>query len=326
MACPYGSSGKLAHEYPGARLFDSRRHFIVGPSVSHVALYAVFVNESVFGPTPRGVSGMLDFRLTEVSGRRERVVASRSVRLRMTRNDCAWPVRVDFAVGRGSLDVKCPYRAEIWSDAGEMLASLDLLFFSPQEIGMAPTAWFYPLWGGVRSESGAMLRTPGMEAGGTVDVVFGLENHLPAGCVAGVPEMQIQLTDPHGHVQSVLDCPVRIGSGPTGLAEWEAVARFALDVDSSGVYYAELRCMTYPLAGFLFSTEGAAVGGRWVKSELFPAVNYTLGWGYVRFAKLYERVSRRLLMRFAPGLFMARRLIKWHKVSVLHKKCQPLIK
>jgi len=297
MACPYGSSGKLAHEYPGARLFDSRRHFIVGPSVSHVALYATFVNEGVFRSTPRGVKALLDFRLTDVSCSVARVVSSRMVRLHMTRKDYAWPMRVDLAVGRGELDVKRPYRAEILSDAGDVIASLDLLFFSPQEIGMAPTAWFYPLGGGVRSVSGAMLRSPGVCADEWADVVFSLENHLPAGSVAGVPEMQMLLTDPRGRVQSVFTCPERTVAGPTGRVDWEAAARFSLDNENKGVYYAELRCMTYPLAGFLFSTVGEAVGGRWAKSELLPAVNYTLGWGYARFAKLYERVSRRPLMR-----------------------------
>ncbi len=293
MACPYGNSSKLAHTPHANDLFDTRHHFIITPETSHLGLFATFVNEGALRPSPRGVHCHLDVRLLEISQGREREIASRRLTLRMTRNEYACPMRMDLPTARGTLNMRCTYRAEIRDEDSEVLASLDLMFFSPAQMGMGPTSWFYVPWAGIREESGRVVRSAGRLTGKSVNVVFGLENHIPAGCAAGMPEMQLLLTDTRGAHQWVMTHPARSGAPSDNRhSEWEAAAEFFLPTCDSGIYYVELKCMTYTLAAFLFSTDGSAIGGRWNKAELMPAVNYTLGWGKARFDKYYERATR----------------------------------
>ena len=60
-----------------------------------------------------------------------------------------------------------------------------------------------------------------------------------------------------------------------------------------GYYYAELKCMGYPIAAFLFSNAGGMVGGQWTKKELTPVIAYSPEAGERRFLHLLEKLARR---------------------------------
>lgn len=268
---PYDRTSAVADMRPGIHLFDDRNHFLLFHHTCGVAVCAWWINNLFFRRVPRGVrTGLLTIALEECGDHGRRLAEHRTRDFRMSRSEVVRPMRIDLPVVREQLSGDTRYRIVAEAD-GRLIASREIRFFAIDVLRKLPTRWYFPLRGWITA-SGKRYMSPGRRAGGEFKVHFRLEIQLKG--VSALPELEISVTDARGKARRMLCTPRPHPDGKTVDIE----AAFAAGSLSRGVCCARVHCMTYAFAGFLFSTDGSPVAGRWDKKELMRiGANTTVG-------------------------------------------------
>ena len=297
-ARPFGNSDKLAHQFPAAGLFDRRHHFLYNSNIRELAVYATFINKLSLrsASSRRRARASVCFSLIKVDD--GVIVSERGFDMSMAGGEAVCGLRVDLPLEHITVETSCPYRLMVEIDGVEQSVGFELWFFSASEFGLPPTRWFYPLSGGVMApefQGDRLVRSLGDFDGDSAVICFRLENKLPRGLKV-MPELEVSLTNPLGRTETNL-VEIFFGEPVSGMSSdgsvWSVMTRMEMFPGLKGYYYAELKCMGYPIAAFLFSNAGGMVGGQWTKKELTPVIAYSPEAGERRFLHLLEKLARR---------------------------------
>lgn len=274
-AATYDKSSKLAHEFPGKEHFTDATDLKILGKTDHLAVFAKFCNLRTFNPKPKGVSTTLTFILT-ASGSDE-PDCRRSVPLKIKRSEFDIAVRVDFPLCTDHSKALLHYVLTIECDNGEILYELPLRLYDLTVLKVLPTK-FYSAETAEVTDPEASVSRPLKSLGKKYNncatkISFSLSSSLPD--EIDLPELQLNVTHPDGSKTAEYLRPSR-NSGIPGHITASSLMYFKDEADS-GIYYAELRSMGYPIAGFVFSTDGDESEGQWSGSGLEPIKPYTPG-------------------------------------------------
>jgi len=277
---PFDPTSPVAHEFPGISHFDTSLCHLVNPRTRGLAILLGLANEMYFRNPPRGFYADLTVSLHDPSV--GTTLASVTTRIHMSRYECDAALRIDLPLKGSLLADGHPYNVTV-EHSGVILASKEVRFYNPFRIGRPPVQWVYPLSGSAKLVTSAIGAH--QTAGHRAEVVFTVENKLPV--TIALPTLQLYLTAPDDTV-TIHDAAInRIGSTPS---ERICVVN-EFNLRQRGVYYAELRCMGYPVAGLLFSTDAGSV--RQAKKSLFPRPGDSYKERLQRFERLVKRGARR---------------------------------
>lgn len=267
---PYDSSSKLAHENPGFEHFDSRSDFIAFASQRALAVDIPILNSNALLEEPCGQTARLDVALVDTT---DDSIAARTTAARdITADEGVVELRADIPLDEVTTVDARPYLVRVAdADTGCTLGEKPVRFYSMSRLRKLPTKWYSPVCAYVESD-GRQMRSAG--CGAATTVTFEVEPQIALGRAADLPETEIRIVSPTGKDTT---CIVKL-AGDTGAP---LRASIAIDPDETGTYYAELRCMTYPFAGFAFSTQ-ATLEGRWEDDELSHIAGYTPKLGAAR--------------------------------------------
>lgn len=141
-----------------------------------------------------------------------------------------------------------------------------------------PSEWYKVCDGGLRPAwESNLYKTIQTENGQSYYVRFNVEYKLGYLLSTIKPELELHLHLPDGE-ESVVEFrePMCLSEDDYKENLWYVEFPFTTSYDRNGVFYAELLCMEYPIAGFTFDTDVADERGKWFGRDIEPLVEYSL--------------------------------------------------
>lgn len=156
-----------------------------------------------------------------------------------------------------------------------------------------PTEWYRVCDGGLRPgwESN-LYKTIRTEYAHPYYVRFNIEYKLGYIFSTIKPELELRLHFPDGKETEVEFCePKCLGKDDYEDNLWYVEFPFSTSYERSGVFYAELLCMEYPIAGFAFDTDVDDERGTWFGQDIKPLDEYSLDAASMRWASSAPRAE-----------------------------------
>lgn len=308
--CAYGSAERDEIVFIEQFRYGDRHDFAVGRDFCGMAVRMEFHNRHISNGADKGVRRKVTCALVDCASRC--AVAMQQVRVCMGKDEFVKFVYLNFPVApggwmnpnqdfpaepgggmnpdqdfpvapEGGMDPDRAYRLVVCDEAArETLGVFTVRLFSREVLG-DPADWYEARSGGVR---------PGWEAKvyKSVDAMevwdyyagFCLMQKMGPMPPLVLPEVEIRLFQPDGTVSSTFMEPVcHDFSGNNYWAEF----LFEPDRRTGGVYYAELRSMGVPIAGFVFRTDGPEEAGEWHGEDVLPLGAYSPEEAEARFTR-----------------------------------------
>lgn len=294
--CAYGSAERDEIVFIEQFRYADRHDFAVGRDFCGIAARVEFHNRHISNGADKGVRRKVTCTLVDCASRC--AVVTRQVRVCMGKDEFVKSVYLNFPIApeggmpptpdfpaepEGWMNPDRAYRLVVCDEAArETLGVSTVRLFSREVLG-DPADWYEARSGGVR---------PGWEAKvyKSVDAAevwdyyagFCLMQKMGPMPPLVLPEVEIRLFQPDGTVSSTFMEPVcHDFSGNSYWAEF----LFEPDRRTGGVYYAELRSMGVPVAGFVFRTDGPEEAGEWHGEDVLPLGVYSPEEAEARFTK-----------------------------------------
>lgn len=294
--CTYGSAERDEIVFIEQFRYGDRHDFAVGRDFCGIAARVEFHNRHISNGTDKGVRRKVTCALVDCASRC--AVATRQVSVCMGKDEFVKFVYLNFPVApEGGMNPDLNFSAEpavgmnpdrayrlvVCDEAArETLGVSTVRLFSREVLG-DPAYWYEARSGGVR---------PGWEMKfyRSVDAAE-VWNYYVSFCLMQkmgpmpplvLPELEMRLFQPDGTVSSMFREPVcHDFSGNNYWAEF----LFEPDRQTGGVYYAELRSMGVPIAGFVFRTDGPEEAGEWYGEDVLPLGAYSPEEAEARFTR-----------------------------------------
>lgn len=308
--CAYGSAERDEIVFIEQFRYVDRHDFAVGRDFCGIAARVEFHNRHISNGAYKGVRRKVTCALVDCASRC--AVATRQVRVCMGKDEFVKFIYLNFPVSpEGKMGSGCgipvspeggmnpdlnfsaepavemnpdrAYRLVVCDGAArETLGVSTVRLFSREVLG-DPADWYEARSGGVR---------PGWEMKfyRSVDAAE-VWNYYVSFCLMQkmgpmpplvLPELEMRLFQPDGTVSSMFREPVcHDFSGNNYWAEF----LFEPDRQTGGVYYAELRSMGVPIAGFVFRTDGPEEAGEWRGEDVLPLGAYSPEKAEARFTR-----------------------------------------
>lgn len=260
--------------------YDYRQDFLIDGEFAGIAVRIKFSNLRYFtNLSGKGVRRKVSVILIDSTLRRE--TDSREMRVSMPGENPYRTVCVGFSASSAELVSGHTYTVAVRDDtASEIIETKVFHLYGLQQFSH-PAGWYAVEYAGIRREGEIKLHSSlrGLEKS-LLNVRFDVEPLFGYNRPTILPELEIRLYYPEeGRVRNVFAEPVCLDFR-TG--RYYVEMSFYSSSFYRGVYYAELLCMEYPIAGFTFSTEGNRTDGPLYGEEIKPLDEYT-----------YENVCRR---------------------------------
>ena len=269
MVCPVNSPSRFSTGLSSDNALYQRHDFLVFKNMTHLAVALTVVNDSVKTSNPVDVNATLTVRLMDETA--ARTVVSRDVKVAVAADLLTAEVRADLECASADLDTSHAYKVTVHVNRKyRPVAEHVMHFYRMNELRVLPTRWFSADSAFVSTGYEA-IRNPGVTEVSAAAVLFNLICDLPD-CVAFKPELGLRVVYPDGKEQTALVNP-ELWDDENGL--WRVAMTFGLRHRCMGVHYAELLCMGYAFAGFLFTTDGATEYGEWTGQDLDRIPEYT---------------------------------------------------
>lgn len=280
---------------------NPRQEFLIYPEYNQIDIQVSVINETYLKSHPRKVSGILSAYLEDSDGN---IISSTEADIfldaceeRDVKRLCM-PLDPSQVNGFQEYSIKYFFTnklARIHVDPVYVDCKV-VTFLFINDIKMLPTKWFDVKCGyitvDVSFDTSIKGRSIGMTSDSFVGVNFDAISNFPKINGNYIPELEIMVTDPLGSSEI---CCARLSSSKNDEGQEIVTARadFAFDNIFSGVYYAELRCMGYPIGGFLFSNRGDFLDGVWEDSVIGfgKILDYTPEEGTKRFRKIASMLN-----------------------------------
>lgn len=249
--------------------YDDRNDFIADGEPGGIAVRIGTVNERFDTGVRR------DARLCLVDMTERREVAVQNVRVNLRKREFFREIYAEMPAAE--MKPGHTYKL-IVSDAStsEALAEKVVNFIDKERLPH-PTEWYEVCDGGLRSAwEDNIYKTIQTEDGQTYYVRFGLSQKLGYLLFPIMPELELRLYSPEGGEVLVQFREPRCANAEDYKDNlWYVEFPFTSSYDSHGVYYAELLCMEYPIAGFAFDNDVEDEKGQWFGEYLKPLDEYT---------------------------------------------------
>ncbi len=308
--CAYGSAERDEIVFIEQFRYGDRHDFAVGRDFCGIAARVEFHNRHISNGAYKGVRRKVTCTLVDCASRC--AVATRQVSVCMGKDEFVKFIYLNFPVSpeaemgsglaisvspegktgsglgipvspEGGMNPDRAYRLVVCDEAAQETLGVSTVRLFSREVLGDPADWYEARSGGVR---------PGWEAKvyKSVDAAevwdyyagFCLMQKMGPMPPLVLPEVEIRLFQPDGTVSSTFMEPVcHDFSGNNYWAEF----LFEPDRRTGGVYYAELRSMGVPVAGFVFRTDGPEEAGEWHGEDVLPLGVYSPEEAEARFTR-----------------------------------------
>lgn len=255
----------LINQFP----FDDRSDFIADPSLAGIAVKIAVTNERFDSGVRRNVT----LTLVDVSSRCK--VASQSLKIILRRQECFKDYYAHFPA-----DGIIPgHTFKLVIDDPIASHTIDQRVFRLIDANPLPhpAEWYGVCDGGVRPAwEHNLYKSIGTDDGQRYYVRFNIEQKLGYRLPSVLPELELRLYVPDEETPLVMFAEPRCTNSDDFKDNiWYVEYPFTTAYDRNGVFYAELLCMEYPIAGFVFATDEENESGKWFGTDIAPLGEYS---------------------------------------------------
>lgn len=255
----------LINQFP----FDDRSDFIAEPSLAGIAVKIAATNERFDSGVRRNVS----LTLVDVTSRCE--VASQPLKIILRRQECFKDYYAQFPA-----DGIIPgHTFKLIIDDPIASHTIDQRVFRLIDANPLPhpAEWYGVCDGGVRlAWEDNLYKSLTTEDGQRYYVRFNIEQKLGYRLPSVLPELELRLYVPDEEQPLVMFAEPRCTNSDDFKDNiWYVEYPFTTAYDRNGVFYAELLCMEYPIAGFVFATDEETESGKWFGTDIEPLDEYS---------------------------------------------------
>lgn len=255
----------LINQFP----FDDRSDFIADPSLAGIAVKICATNERFDSGVRRNVT----LTLVDVTSRCE--VASQSLKIILRRQECFKDYYAHFPA-----DGIIPgHTFKLIIDDPIASHTIDQRVFRLIDANPLPhpAEWYGACDGGVRPAwEDKLYKSLTTDDGQKYYVRFNIEQKLGYRLPSVLPELELRLYVPDEEQPLVMFAePRSMNSDDYKDNIWYVEYPFTTAYDRNGTFYAELLCMEYPIAGFVFATDVETETGKWYGTDIEPLDEYS---------------------------------------------------
>ena len=255
----------LINQFP----FDDRSDFIAEPSLAGIAVKIAATNERFDSGVRRNVT----LTLVDVTSRCE--AASQSLKIILRRQECF----KDFYAHFPADGIIPGHTFKLIIDDPIASHTIDQRVFRLIDANPLPhpAEWYGVCDGGVRPAwEHNLYKSIGSDDGQRYYVRFNIEQKLGYRLPSVLPELELRLYVPDEETPLVMFAEPRCTNSDDFKDNiWYVEYPFTTAYDRNGVFYAELLCMEYPVAGFVFATDEETESGKWFGTDIEPLNEYS---------------------------------------------------
>lgn len=261
--------------------YDNRRDFAIDKNFAGIAVKLGIYNERY----DKGVRRNISILLVDMTSRQ--VVSTTIEKVNIRKDTIGVNICLDFPDEQTTWVAGHTYRLIVTDTISkETLSEIVFHLFDQKKLGH-PSKWYVTCDAGIR---------PAWEST-TYKVLDTIDCHdyyvrfnvVPKYAVSDsiiLPELELRLYYPDGiRIESQFREPKSYGieNHEAGIKTIEFP--FCTCDEANGIFYAELLCMEYPIAGFVFDTERENMTGVWFGREIKPLKEYSYETAQMRLAK-----------------------------------------
>lgn len=282
--CPYeDENSELVKLYPACEMFDDRHDFIMGLLQSALAVMMVFTNERrLMSEYASGVRRPVAVSLIDVTD--GCVIASSKFNVNIPKGELTKVIRIDLPFTYANIAPDHCYKVSVKDDLNKtILGESFLRMFDELRCGKHPKDWFAVEKAGISScyADDVLYRSVEAIHMSYHKVKFYLTSHLREMPVV-LPEVEVRIYFPNGDIKSDF-CKIECDDWEMDVYRVEMP--FLVHSQNSGICYAEILCMDYAFAGFVFCTEGQTVQDCWTGKNVWILDEYSPENAACRFRK-----------------------------------------
>lgn len=269
----YGKDTPLPSIYPDESLFDSRSDFTINSRQSAIAVLLTFYNERALkdydSPGIRRPVTVAVIDSTDAC-----VLSSARININIPRGEENGIFRVDLPLQYSDINRDHSYKVRVRDEnSGQILDDRVFHLFDESYRGKHISNCFNPISGGLaKLNRPAFYKSFHADCPGYYAIRFRMD--ISFGEMPWIlPEMEVRIYYPDGSVDSRFGQPE---CQDYDMTEYQIEVPFFLQPEKRGIGYAELTCMDFPIAGFVFCTDADEVMQEWTGSELDCLEEYSL--------------------------------------------------
>lgn len=263
---PYSPDSEVAVRNAALDYFDERHDFSLSLTQSALAVMMHFTSDRALRcPGSPGVRRSVAVSLVDHT--RGIVMSTVSVRVNIPKGELTAMCRVDFPFACADVCVDSAYKVTVRDEgSGLLLGEQFFRMFDEARLGPDAGKWFDFGIGGVAADDvpDRMFRSVTVPCLSCWRVMFSMHPRFMVKSLT-VPEMQVRLHLPHCRTEVFFVTPV---CDEDEDYEYHVEVPFHVGMEDIGLCYAELLCLDYPVAGFVFSTNGPLTTGFFAGREL----------------------------------------------------------
>lgn len=255
--------------------FDSRSDFEIGAAISPLSVLLTFINGRLLSTddkTHSGIRRRVSVNIMDITA--GTIIHSLPIRVNIPRDEYVRVRNVDLPFNINTLNTDHSYKILVRDECSKkLLGEKTFHLFDTTALGTHPYEWYIAKSGGIIPEWGDRICLCVLtEQTYTHTVHFDLDGNFRQDPLK-FPELEIRIYRPDGNIESSFVTPKINRDGETGFHVEKSVF---LNRENQGIYYAELLCMDYPVAGFAFSTAHTIEYGVWTGQYLKSLEDYSL--------------------------------------------------
>lgn len=255
---------------PRTLIFDSRHDFIFNAETAGIAVDLDFFNERACNEPPRGARHNLRLTLVDTTDRTELISLERRVVIHkselfhseiITLPVSAVPFRADHG-----------YQLAIYDETARLMLGEYRFRLYGERKNLHESEWYHVMDCGVRPDwERDVYKCVKAIDNKEYYIRYNLTHNFGQKAPLILPELEMRLYYPDGHrVEHRFTAP-RLMHDEQMFVEQE----FMVNEESGGVFYSELLCMDFPVAGFVFSTKGPDRPGYHFGHDADPLDEYS---------------------------------------------------
>ncbi len=270
----YDPTSEVAKEYPASEWFDDRSDFLLSRTLSGVAVNLSFLNDRlILSDNRAGVRRRISVEL--FNNTYSELLTSSEILVNIPRGEFSRTIRTELPLSYDVVDTGCTYKITVRDiSTDEILKERHFYFHDTSVVDLDVSQWFVPKSGGIiPSSKNKIYRSTQTCVPEVVRVQFNFLYRLNEDELHIFPEMEIRVYLPNGKVERQF---VRPKCEDYDMKEYVVDMQYVVDIGNWGIAYAELTCLEYPVAGFVFNTNGHSVTEGWDGAGMQCLEEYSL--------------------------------------------------
>ena len=281
---PYDTRSVFANKFPAVELFDNRHDFSINYTQKALAVLMTFHNERyLYSDESKGIRRTVTLFLLDITA--NCVLENMTARINIPKDYFIDKRRVDIPFAYSDINVEHSYKVIVRDDSTKhILGEKVFNLFDEQACGNHPASWYKVEKGGISPDNEYQLfKSVEARDYSYNRVRFFLKPQFKE-MPAIMPEMEIRIYYPDGSIDDGFFVPECCDSF---FNEYFVAKPFLATPSTKGICYAEILCMDYPVAGFVFSTQGPWEYNFWEGDELECLEEYSLKAAVDRFQSYF---------------------------------------